>query len=213
MTENAFDTWFEKYQPIKNTFRSAEASFDGTLFETFGKELEHVRLADPSKVWTLIDAEGSTIIESGFHYVNRIGYFITERAVRVEDRPVVIEVDTLEELRSAEDNFIARTQGFEDSDQMARSHRGPKNPNDFCGTCGGECEFDSDGAPRTEKKPTDSDIQNQPEPSNEMELTVHKVEVPWGFYLSVLFTLLSLLGWLYLGNGRDILYRIFYLQF
>ncbi|WP_347990065.1 hypothetical protein [Methylomonas sp. AM2-LC] len=53
----------------------------GTLFNTYGAEHEHVKAIAAnhnSKVWTLIEVDGKSFIESGYHYVNRLGYFITE---------------------------------------------------------------------------------------------------------------------------------------
>ncbi|HMT01842.1 MAG TPA: hypothetical protein PKD00_00790 [Burkholderiales bacterium] len=66
----------EKYKPIQNEISNSD-SFDNTLFETFGEELELVRNSKFSKVWTLVGETDSFII-SGYHFVNRIGYFITE---------------------------------------------------------------------------------------------------------------------------------------
>lgn len=51
------------------------------MFETFGPELGAVRAADPACVWTLVDGDDddSFYVLSGWHLVNRLGYFITER--------------------------------------------------------------------------------------------------------------------------------------
>lgn len=48
----------------------------GCLFETFGKELAFVRSQDPRTIWTLV-ADGDEHLLSGFHIVNRIGYFVS----------------------------------------------------------------------------------------------------------------------------------------
>jgi hypothetical protein len=70
--------FFDKYKPIKNHI-DANAAEDGCMFETFGLELEFVKQADPSKVWTLVeDDEGFLVIVNGYHHVNRMGYLITE---------------------------------------------------------------------------------------------------------------------------------------
>jgi hypothetical protein len=75
------DTFFERHRPIVNHIDS-NASFDfgfgGCLFETFGEELVFVRLQDPACVWTVVDTDGVLTIESGFHCVNRVGYFVSE---------------------------------------------------------------------------------------------------------------------------------------
>lgn len=79
MKKISFDDFIEKYKPIKNHLDD-NASFGGTMFETFGDEVQHVvKIANetPKKVWTFITDEGDFIV-SGYHLVNRNGYFITE---------------------------------------------------------------------------------------------------------------------------------------
>lgn len=70
--------WMEHYKPIENHLNPS-SSFNGTMFETFGAELNFI--LDHSKdktVWTLIDGEEGQYIVAGIHHVNRLGYFITE---------------------------------------------------------------------------------------------------------------------------------------
>jgi hypothetical protein len=62
---------------VKNHVVS-DASFDGCLFETYGEEVEFVYESDSKHVWTLLDCDGKIRIAEGRHYVNRLGYFITE---------------------------------------------------------------------------------------------------------------------------------------
>lgn len=74
------DQFHREYQPQKNHFDN-NASWDGCMLETYGKELEHVKTVfqyAPRRVWTVLDCDGKTILASGFHFVNRIGYVITE---------------------------------------------------------------------------------------------------------------------------------------
>ena len=73
-----FDDWADIYCPVKNTLRP-DAPCDGLMFETFGAELDAVQAAHPGCVWTLVSGDYDTLhILSGFHSVNRLGYFITE---------------------------------------------------------------------------------------------------------------------------------------
>lgn len=66
---------FEDYRPIGNKFRPGEQ-----MFETFGPELEYVKAQPENKVWTLMDDDdGNPVIVSGFHFVNRVGHFVTEK--------------------------------------------------------------------------------------------------------------------------------------
>lgn len=69
-----YDEWVERYHPRINPH--ADYGFEGTLFETFAPDLHTVQ-ANMGKriVWTLLDHD--TIV-SGFRFVNRVGYFITE---------------------------------------------------------------------------------------------------------------------------------------
>lgn len=42
---------------------------------------------EPNKVWTLVDGDnGHIYVTEGFHFVNRIGYFITEVAADPKDQ-------------------------------------------------------------------------------------------------------------------------------
>ena len=73
---------FDEYKPVKNHINK-NASFDGCMFETYGSELKHVykigKKTEWRNVWTIIDGDsGDLYTIAGFHFVNRIGYLITE---------------------------------------------------------------------------------------------------------------------------------------
>jgi hypothetical protein len=92
------DEFYEKYHPVKNPYDN-NASFDGCMFETYGNELLHVVATkdDPekkNKVWTITESEDKLYYESGYHYVNRLGYLITEEAFP-EDLDIVVELETI----------------------------------------------------------------------------------------------------------------------
>ena len=79
--------WETQFKPIKNHLDSNASWQDeagiGIMFETYGKELEFVRekcKENPQCIWTLMDSEedDDCVIVEGFHFVNRLGYFITE---------------------------------------------------------------------------------------------------------------------------------------
>jgi hypothetical protein len=70
------------YQPIHNHL-TEYAPIDwgdgfGTMFETFGKELEFVRSQATGYVWTYLSSDGYDCVVSGYHFVNRLGYFVTQ---------------------------------------------------------------------------------------------------------------------------------------
>jgi hypothetical protein len=81
MTTISDNEWTAKYRPIKNPV-DPDASCDGDMFETYGEDLAYVlnvAKLNPLHVWTYQDDDnGIPCIVSGYHLVNRIGYFITE---------------------------------------------------------------------------------------------------------------------------------------
>jgi len=73
-----YDVWVETYKPITNHI-DTNASFDGYMFETYGDEVEFVKAQDENRIWMYGDGDdGGSYIWSGWGFVNRIGYFITE---------------------------------------------------------------------------------------------------------------------------------------
>ena len=76
-TRISFDKWFTQYRPVKNHL-DPDAAYDGCMFETFGNEVKFVQASNARKVWTLLDCDGKLLIVDGFHWVNRLGYFISE---------------------------------------------------------------------------------------------------------------------------------------
>lgn len=73
------DTFYEYFKPI----RHPDAQYDiwgGHGLETFGEDLEIVRHYDPDFLWTVVEGEsGNEWITTGYHYVNRLCYLITEK--------------------------------------------------------------------------------------------------------------------------------------
>lgn len=83
LTEEEFDQQY----PLRRNHLNPTATWSledgiGCLFETFGEELAYVRQSPPKTIWTLIDGEdGDPYIISGLHFVNRLGYFLSDNAV------------------------------------------------------------------------------------------------------------------------------------
>lgn len=73
----SYDDFLEQFRPVVNHIDSA-ASYNGFLFETFGAELAYVSEAKQEHVWTVLDSDGITAVTNGMHFVNALGYFITE---------------------------------------------------------------------------------------------------------------------------------------
>jgi hypothetical protein len=81
--EMTMEEWEAAYKPIINHI-DTNASFDngegGIMFETYGDEVEFVKQQEPNKIWMYGQGDdGGTYIWSGWGFVNRLGYFITDK--------------------------------------------------------------------------------------------------------------------------------------
>jgi hypothetical protein len=75
--DDDWEGFIAKYPLVANHIIQ-DAPWEGFLFETYGFELDHIKVTDPSLVWTLVDGDDSkTYVIAGAHVVNRIGYFIS----------------------------------------------------------------------------------------------------------------------------------------
>jgi len=84
--------FINSFRPMPNRLRP-NASWDGALLETYGSEerlVKDVANIAQSRVWTLLETDGVLTISSGYHHVNRQGYFITEKPC-----PEGFEIETL----------------------------------------------------------------------------------------------------------------------
>jgi hypothetical protein len=70
-----YDKWVDTFKPITNNIVKYP---DVLHFETYGEEVEFVTKADNNHIWTEVDGDSGCYIISGYHYVNRIHYYITE---------------------------------------------------------------------------------------------------------------------------------------
>jgi CYTH domain-containing protein len=98
------EEFYNKFKPQKNHI-DKNAGFDGCMFETYGVELDYVfKKSNEGLVVTIIegvneereesfiDSIGVEIKEtistlyyaSGFHYVNRLGFFVLEKSYEYE---------------------------------------------------------------------------------------------------------------------------------
>jgi hypothetical protein len=73
-----YSAWEELFQPITNTL-SGDTGEDTIHFETYGEEVEFVKSQDPNHIWTEVDGDSGTYIVAGYHFVNRIQYYVTEK--------------------------------------------------------------------------------------------------------------------------------------
>lgn len=75
----SWDEFGEQFKPTKNVITERD-EFNGWLYETYGEDEAYIRrIAEqsPDHVWTIVDV-GYLCIVSGWHFVNRFGYIITE---------------------------------------------------------------------------------------------------------------------------------------
>ena len=89
--EQELDAWTEKYLPIQNHLVT-EASWDGMMFETYGKEYAYVASQPAQNIWTWIDGDTGSWIANGLHIVNRIGYFVTEQPCELDNIEIQIDI-------------------------------------------------------------------------------------------------------------------------
>jgi hypothetical protein len=83
LSENEFDEQFPLLTNHLNPAAGWAIGDDrGCLFETYGEEFAFVMQQDRRCVWTWIDGdEGDMFVISGLHFVNRIGYLVSEHPI------------------------------------------------------------------------------------------------------------------------------------
>ena len=76
--EMTFEEADEKFKFIPNNY-DEYASLDGLMFETYGDEVEFVKSQPENRIWMYGDGDdGGTYIWSGWGFVNRIGYLVSQ---------------------------------------------------------------------------------------------------------------------------------------
>jgi hypothetical protein len=81
LIELTFEEADEQFRFIPNNY-DEYSSFDGLMFETYGDEVEFVKSQSPDKIWMYGQGDdGGLYIWSGWGFVNRIGYFVSQNPV------------------------------------------------------------------------------------------------------------------------------------
>ena len=131
--EMTFDEWEAQYKPISNHLVEGASFQDetgkGIMFETYGEEVEFVKAQDPDKIWMYGDGDdGGSYIWSGWGFINRIGYFITE---------VPCPPNTMIQIKVSSYWWCCEGCGFEveDDTEMYRDKFGEFD-DAFCPNCG-----------------------------------------------------------------------------
>ena len=70
-TINEFDKWEEKYKPIENP-----RVLGSNYFDTYSTDWHFIKNQDSKYVWTWCSQDGWDLVQQGFHFVNRFGYFV-----------------------------------------------------------------------------------------------------------------------------------------
>ena len=102
-TSMVYDEWVDTYKPIPNKI----AKFpNGNAFETYGEELDFVRSHDEKFIWTEVDGDGGCYIINGYHFVNRIQYYVCEVA-SLEPRYQEVVVNLYQDCSCLDDDYNA----------------------------------------------------------------------------------------------------------
>jgi hypothetical protein len=73
-----YDYWVDNFIPIVNTIAEDHGE-DLIYFDTHGDEGEFVKTQPNENIWTEVDGDSGTYIIAGYHWVNRIQYYITNK--------------------------------------------------------------------------------------------------------------------------------------
>lgn len=88
ITKSGRITWkrFDRDFQLLQNHLNDDASWGGTLFETYGDEVEFVKsMISQNRVMTVYDSDnGRVAVTPGFHLVNRIGYLVTEKPIEYD---------------------------------------------------------------------------------------------------------------------------------
>ena len=87
--EITYSEWEAKYKPTTNHL----TKYDQLQFETHGDEVEYVKSVDPKRVWTWLDGDCSSLLVAGYHYVNRLSYYVCEEPWETGDEQVLLSVE------------------------------------------------------------------------------------------------------------------------
>jgi hypothetical protein len=107
--EEDSEVFYRKYLPIYNHIvfpeykeRQTEDDCIGTpmYFETYGKELEYVKMYDDRFIWTLIEVDGCHYIVQGFHYVNRLNYLIASVPFKEGEQREFLDWEEVEDVET-----------------------------------------------------------------------------------------------------------------
>ncbi|MEK6829781.1 MAG: hypothetical protein AABY15_06695 [Nanoarchaeota archaeon] len=103
------ETFYETFKPQVNHL-DGNASHNGCMYETFGKEIDYAHsMVDSKRVWTIIEGDNDSLyISAGFHIVNRQGFLITEKPYDTGLEEVCLQEEmTAKRIRKEWNKFLA----------------------------------------------------------------------------------------------------------
>lgn len=80
-----FEDFSKSFTLIKNPASNSEGEPASCMFETDGEDFQFIMSQPRNRVWTLIEEDGIQWLDPGLHYVNCLGYFITQEEWSDED--------------------------------------------------------------------------------------------------------------------------------
>jgi hypothetical protein len=92
-----YDEFLDTYKPITNK------TTNNVTFETYGDDLAFVLSQPDDTIWTELEGDEGIYIVNGYHFVNRLNYYITEVKLPIDKSvEVVIQLD-----RETEDGIVS----------------------------------------------------------------------------------------------------------
>ena len=68
-----WEEWVEEYKPY------TDEEGNPRMFDLFGSDKDSVDAHPDSLIWTYLEGDTGVLITEGYHYVNRLGYYLTEK--------------------------------------------------------------------------------------------------------------------------------------
>jgi len=92
--EITFTQFEEKYKPVVNHLdKYAGPNNVSRMFETYGPEVKYVQSRHEKYVWTWVDGDACSLLLAGYHYVNRLGYYVCEEPWETGNEQVLLSVE------------------------------------------------------------------------------------------------------------------------
>ena len=92
--EITFTQFEEKYKPVVNHLdKYAGPNNVSRMFETYGPEVKYVQSRHEKYVWTWVDGDACSLLLAGYHYVNRLGYYVCEEPWETGNEQVLLSAE------------------------------------------------------------------------------------------------------------------------